>query len=121
MGMPPCLKRPLETMYAGLRRRFRMAGSVGREFTCTNGILQGCPISVLLLNALVAVWCKSLKNEVPEAFPSAYVDDTSATAAKPNILQRVLQITEDYATLTGQDVNMGKSCSFSTGTNMKRL
>ena len=64
MGLTGRLLDPLGKMYARLRRRFKVASSVGEEFLATNGILQGCPLSVVLLNALVAVWAKAIEAEV---------------------------------------------------------
>eukprot|EP00660_Eupelagonema_oceanica_P019710 gene19710-biopygen30258 len=61
LGLPDRILAPVERMYRRLRRRFRAAGGVGREFAATNGILQGDPLSVIYLNALVAVWCKAVE------------------------------------------------------------
>ena len=55
MGVSQRIHKPWAAMYAHLRRRFKLAGGVGEEFVATNGILQGCPVSVVMLNALVAV------------------------------------------------------------------
>ena len=54
-GMDLRLIRPLRSLYAGLTRRFRFGVAVGREFSSTNGVIQGCPLSVALLNLLVNV------------------------------------------------------------------
>eukprot|EP00973_Karenia_brevis_P042938 5944895-Karenia_brevis.AAC.1 len=70
-------------MYSGLRRRLRFNGAVGGEFVATNGILQGCPLSVVLLNALVSVWARCLQEECPEVRSWAYVDDTGGLAERP--------------------------------------
>ena len=59
MGLPERLTKPITDMYSKLLRRFKFAGGVGNVFLATNGILQGCPISVILLNALVSVWVKA--------------------------------------------------------------
>ena len=64
MGLPTELLRPIGAMYAGLRRRFRMGAFVGQSFRSTNGILQGCPLSVVLLNALLSVWLEAVSQEV---------------------------------------------------------
>eukprot|EP00666_Eupelagonemidae_sp_cell4sb_P005827 gene5827-biopygen9860 len=58
LGMEARILAPMRTMYANLRRRFRVAGGLGKEFAATDGILQGCPLSAVALNALVAVWAK---------------------------------------------------------------
>ena len=47
----------LKGMDGQLERRFKLNGLAGREFTSTNGIMQGCPLSIVLLNLLMSV-CK---------------------------------------------------------------
>ena len=46
---------PIRCMYSHLRRRFKFCGGGGEVFQATNVILQGCPLSVVLLNFLVSV------------------------------------------------------------------
>ena len=67
IGMPTRVLSPLRAMYGSLRRRFRLGASVGDEWQATNGILQGCPLSVFLLNALMAVWSRAVEAEVAGA------------------------------------------------------
>ena len=55
-GLHPRVLQPLRGMYRELRRWFVMAGHVGKEFAASNGVIQGCPLSVLLLNLLVNTW-----------------------------------------------------------------
>ena len=43
-------------MYRQLRRAFRLAGALGAWWQATNGILQGCPLSIILINLLTTVW-----------------------------------------------------------------
>ena len=43
-------------MYGQLVRAFKVAGNLGSWWKATNGILQGCPLSVILINALLGVW-----------------------------------------------------------------
>ncbi|CAE8600524.1 unnamed protein product, partial [Polarella glacialis] len=120
LGMDSRICAPVRTMYSNLRRRFRINGSVGDEFRTTNGILQGCPLSVLFLNALVAIWCKAIDKEVPLASPSAFADDTGVTASSRKEVQQAVSITEEFAELTGQQLNQKKSVSFSTSARRVR-
>eukprot|EP00973_Karenia_brevis_P011460 1551292-Karenia_brevis.AAC.1 len=114
--------KPLQKIYGNFKRRFKCAGGIGREYKATNGILQGCPLSITLLNALVAVWCHAVKNAAPEAEVFAYVDDTGAVAERPTTLNRVLTVTKQYELATGQQINIAKSFCFSSSSpNMKRL
>ena len=122
LGMSAEILRPLQTMYGSLRRRFKIANFVGKEFVATNGILQGCPLSVVLLNALVSIWARAVEVEVPEAEPAAYVDDTSILANRPVQVNKGLEVTREYAMLTGQVLHTGKCNGFSTFTaRMRRL
>eukprot|EP00660_Eupelagonema_oceanica_P019763 gene19763-biopygen20777 len=76
LGLHQRISAPLRAMYKGLRRRFRITGTaVGQEFSATNGILQGCPVSVICLNALIAVWAKAVEAEAPRVNTLAYADD----------------------------------------------
>ena len=49
------LYRGLQGMYERMKRRPKIGRHVGREFKDTNGILQGCLLSVMLLNILMTV------------------------------------------------------------------
>ena len=51
LGMDPGTCRALGAMYKQLRHTFKIAGALGCWWQATNGILQGCPVSVLLVNA----------------------------------------------------------------------
>ena len=46
----------LAAMYRQLRCAFRLAGSLGEWWRATNGILQGCPLSPVLINLLTSFW-----------------------------------------------------------------
>ena len=48
MCMDPDILRGLRGMYGQLRRAFKVGQHIGKTFQSTNGILQGCPMSVLL-------------------------------------------------------------------------
>ena len=44
--------RALAAMYRQVRRALRLAGSLRTWWRATNGILQGCPLGVVLINLL---------------------------------------------------------------------
>ncbi|KAJ9445456.1 hypothetical protein DIPPA_00779 [Diplonema papillatum] len=68
-GLPPSVLNAVRGMYRQLRRRFKLPAGLGKEFQATNGILRGCPLSVIFLNALVSVWMYLVGEEVPGAEP----------------------------------------------------
>ena len=70
VGMSKEVLRGLRGMYAQLERRFKVAGGVGSPWQSTNGILQGCPLCVILLTLLVTVWARAVEEEVPLGLPA---------------------------------------------------
>ena len=74
-GYPLTLLRLLETMYVSLWCRFRTGDHVGEPFVATNGILQGCPLSVMLITLLTSVWADTMRLEAPLCVLRGYTDD----------------------------------------------
>ena len=100
-GLPSQLVAPLRSFYKNLVRRLRVGSGVGQEFRATNGIIQGCPLSVVLLNLLVHVWVQAVKAEVSTALPSGFADDTGAKCEEPKHIQKVLDISGQLADRSG--------------------
>ena len=103
-------------------------------FAATNGILQGCPLSVILISLLTSIWKK-----VPDAQKQAteisatvlppgregggeallfiiialgYADDTYGMASGQHSVQPLLECTHKWLQVIGQDINPKKSVSF---------
>eukprot|EP00660_Eupelagonema_oceanica_P019190 gene19190-biopygen18435 len=121
LGLHDRLTAPLRAMYRGLRRRFRVTGTaVGEEFSATNGILQGCPISVVCLNALIAVWAKAVEEEAPGVHTTAFADDkwmlsaSKGRGAVTQALQKGADVSGEFAELTGERHNVKKTFAFGT-------
>ena len=55
-GLDPKPQAALEAMYQQLHRAFKINGALGSFFHATNGVLQGCAMSVLMINMLTTVW-----------------------------------------------------------------
>ena len=77
-GMSDKLVVPLRSLYASLTRRFKFGGGVGEAFAATNGIVQGCLLSVALLNILVNVWAQAVKQGTDGVQPACFADDAGA-------------------------------------------
>ena len=107
-GMSPRILEPLRSLYKNLERRFKFGGGVGRAFGSSNGIVQGCPLSVVLLNVLMNVWATAVKSRVPGVQSACFADDAGALSSNPERLQQVLEITGSFAQVTRQKLNPGK-------------
>ena len=55
-GIDEGVLRALSGMYRQLRRMFKIKGCLGAWWAATNGVLQGCPLSVIVINALTTTW-----------------------------------------------------------------
>ena len=97
----------------------RLAPLYGECFTSANGILQGCPLSLVLLNMLVHVWVVMIQRKVPAASPSAYADDLGATATSSKVIRRVLKHTQGFCSLTGMLINAPKSGVWATSRRLR--
>ena len=89
MGLPMCVARVLHTFYARLRRVFALQGTISENWThAATGLVQGCPLSPLLLAGPMCVWALFVQQRC-DAVIGIFVDDrtmwstaTAATAAK---------------------------------------
>ena len=59
-GMDLGIHRALTGMYHTLTRCFKIMGRCASFFAATNFILEGCPLSVILINLMTSVWKRVL-------------------------------------------------------------
>eukprot|EP00665_Eupelagonemidae_sp_cell47_P008443 gene8443-2313_t len=99
-GLHAGILRPLRTMYRRLRRRFRVNGAVGEAFASSQGVMQGCPLSVAGLAVMMAVWSRAAEHA--GAATDSYADDCNASATGATVaeatakIQRVADVTEEF-------------------------
>ena len=77
--MHPCIQVPLRGLYQKLPRVYRLRGSISDWWKAANGLVQGCALSMIGLNSLVAVVLEVGSKCCPEVVGRAYADDLSAT------------------------------------------
>ena len=78
-GAHPQIMAPLKALYSNLQRVFRLRGACSAYWQASNGLLQGCPLSMLGLNALVGVILEVSSVSCPRLIARSYADDISAT------------------------------------------
>ena len=88
--------------------------SWGEVFRSTNGILQGCPLSVIMINLFSQTWVNLIKAEAPRVRPKAYADDLAMTAEDIGHLDHATAITGEFADNTGMRANTIKSNAWAT-------
>ena len=81
LGLPHQIGDVLRVFYTQHRKWCELDGACTREpVTVTNGLLQGCPASMLLLAAQATLWVKHVREKVPEVRLGVYVDDRALIA-----------------------------------------
>ena len=112
LGLSSRILDPMIGMYAALTRRFKVRGFVGEEFTTTNGIMQGCPLSVLLLNAMVRVLTAATPDVAPSLRSQSYVDDITWVTHTRDELRLAFTRLEPFLRLTQEVLNEKKTYVF---------
>ena len=82
-------------------------GHVGKEFQASNGIIQVCPLSVLLLNLPMNTWVRSVQAGTVTAMPKVYADARVLSKASED-MDVALKITGRCARVTQQKLNVEK-------------
>ena len=104
LDMDPGTCRALRAMYKQLRRAFKIGGALGVWWRATNGILQGCPLSVILVNVITTIWkmeVDSLRWQVcarTAALPLV-LDEDAADNLEPGALLPLKDAGTGYAAL----------------------
>ena len=91
---------------------------IGKGFASTNGILQGCPLSVVLLNLLMQVWATAIEQETP-CRARCYADDAQATGTLTEHIRQAIHVTLEFCRLTGMEMNTKKSKTWATETDLR--
>ena len=121
LGFDARVLRTLRAAYRTMQRHFRASGTIGEGFLPTNGIMQGCPISVVLINVLVGVWMRMVEHR-QDTRALSFVDDVYATAPSPEILQDVVDDSAGFSHDTGMAICAEiKSHVFSTSPGPLRI
>ena len=114
--MPLTVHGPMLAFSKQILRRFKIGTSVGPASPNTNSIMQGCPLAILRINAVIAAWARSMSNHPSTSLCpiAAYIDDKNARAHSLEQLQQVIQATSDFDEATDAVINSDKTVAFAT-------
>ena len=115
-GLPSSIVAMFLKLYRGLKRHmFYKSWSSPRPTTASNGVAQGCSMSLLAVNIYAKVWSCMLQ-KLPGISHAAFIDDSYIWTKVINlqILHQALQVTELWDKLSGQQFNQEKSKLFAS-------
>ena len=111
--------RALRGWYEDATFRYKYRTGHGDPWTTTNGFPQGCALSCIIMNALVATWLTMLKaavlSEGVALHLASYADDQKITLTAPRnrgrellaALQQVAGLSVVIRSTMGQSVSFG--------------
>ena len=97
LGLPAGFCACLKNFYGNLVRFFKFGKGFGSALRADRGLVQGCPLSVVLVNMLVMVLFRAVDVTCPSATTRAYADDISASSTVVEGLDAFLQLSGKYA------------------------
>ena len=107
-GLPAGVVRATAAAYNGARLHFRCRRWCSPRFTPTNGVKQGCPLSGIMLNALLSPILRALRQRSGMAM-TAYADDLTLGANTMEALQAATREWTTFLRYTGQRLNGSKT------------
>ena len=67
----------------------------------------------MLLNVLMNIWARAIRADAPDVTPAVFADDAGAYSSDAAAVQKALEITGKFASVTKQRLNVEKSKAFS--------
>jgi exonuclease III len=113
-GAPEGVVKQTRYLYDRLNRYIRVAGTYGAVIRSSNGIGQGCTISIVIANLFVATLCRYLRARHPNINIAAFIDDRNITATSIDDLLRALGDIKRFDEAAGHCTHLGKSVFFAT-------
>ena len=97
----------LTHLYTNIFRCFRYAGCIGSFWTATNGLLQGDPLSVVILNCVLCPLVHKLAT-VPDLSVYAFADDLTVVCSLWDSLFHAYAVLQCFSCATDLRLNLTK-------------
>ena len=122
LGIPPSLNNFFMQLYCNLKRFMTYKTWIAQKYTtCANGLVQGCSMSLLAINAHMCIWAHFV-NRIEHVQSKIFIDDSYlwAPVAKLHLLQDAVSVTEQWDVLVGQALNTRKCEVFATSKHARQ-
>ena len=122
-GIPKGIANFFVKIYDGLHRHLSYRNWCSpKATTASNGVCQGCSLSLLAMNMYTKVWCHLLEH-FPEISARAYIDDSYLWCRLQHsaVLSKAVELTKVWDLRSGQKLNEGKSSAWGTSTEARKV
>ena len=105
----------LQHLYTNMQRCFRYAGCIGSFWKATNGLLKGDPLSVVVLNCVLAPLLRQL-SLITDLTTYAFADDLTIVSSSWDTLYQAYQCLQHFCQCTDLVLNTSKCQLWNKGT-----
>ena len=114
LGLPQPIFRAACAFYDHQIKFFKIGAFFGRRVMSTNAAVQGCSLSILMINAMYSVLAHHVSGMTPEVQFASFVDDCKLWTINQNTEQLQIAFSElsAFDKCIGQQINDGKSIIF---------
>ena len=111
LGLPPPIGVAIQGFYSNQVRIMKLGKAFGNRLIHGSSALQGCTLSILMVNGIFSVLMAHLNKTCPQVQATTFIDDMKVWAKRENIgmLQSALAETVEFDRLTGQLISEEKN------------
>ena len=111
LGLPPPIGVAIQGFYSNQVRIMKLGKAFGKRLIHGSSALQGCTLSILMVNGIFSVLMAHLNKTCPQVQATTFIDDMKVWAKRENIgmLQSALAETVEFDRLTGQLISEEKT------------
>ena len=99
-GLPHCILKPLRSYFETCTRFFKLGQACGPQWMATNGIFQGCSLSMTLVGLYTSLWASMLEERCPRIRTASFIDDRSLSDESSSRISHATQETLVFDQLT---------------------
>lgn len=121
-GLPQGLATFFLDMYGNFKRHLAyLSWTSPTATTGTNGVVQGCSLSLIAVNLNMAVWA-IMVSRIPHVVACAFIDDAYLWVQLQHchLLSKAIDISEQWDSLSGQALNIAKCKVWGTSTKARQ-
>ena len=117
-GAPNLVVDSMLSFYQQHEKYFKIDGCYSEKFKPVNGIIQGDPMSMLLLVSLITSWLENQPSQLTSTTGRSYVDDLSTISLSDSLkeLKTAVQVSHqytcDFVRQVGMTMNHSKTFTF---------
>ncbi|CAK9016376.1 unnamed protein product [Durusdinium trenchii] len=116
LGLPEELRTPWFGFLGHFERRFDIRGCVSQPLLSTEGLPEGCPLSIIGMLLLNWAHHTYMRHYAPATIPRTYVDNLTLLAARSSELMHGFACTAVFYRTWGLDIDDDKTYTWGTTT-----